>query len=245
MDVKHILRTYQAVAISIAILLFCVIALLYGVIPSFKNVGELIVSMQVLEKDNASLTNKIEILDRYDETDLKEKLGVVLSAVPGDKGLPALFGTVEEVAGQAGVTLADMNVSGGLVSTASATKQSPLEKQLGTRALPFTVTVVGGLSNMQEFITKVALVRRLMRIRAFSITFPKNDKPLTISLSLDAFYEPYITSLGGVTAVISPLSDEELSTIDTLTSFPLMASSTEAVPLSPITGTTKANPFVR
>lgn len=244
MDVKHILRTYQAVAISIAILLFCVIALLYGVIPSFKNVGELIVSMQALEKDNASLTKKLAILDRYDEADLKEKLGVVLSAVPADKGLPELFSTVEEVAGKTGVSIADMNVSGGLVSTASAAKQSPLEKQLGTRTLPFTVTVVGGLSNMQEFITKVAVVRRLMRIRAFSISFPKNDTPLTISLSLDAFYEPYITSLGSVTQEISPLSDEELNTIEKLTGFPLMATSTETVLPSPM-GTTKANPFVR
>ena len=71
--------------------------------------------------------------------------------------------------------------------------------------------------------TLAPTVRRLMRIRSFSIQFPKNDKPLTVSMVMDAFYEPSITALGGASSVISAITTAEQATIDTLALFPLLS----------------------
>lgn len=247
MDIQRIIRTYQQLAVSVAVLVFCVIAFFSGILPSFKTVRDRFIALYALGKDNEQLTQKVELLNRYEEIDLKDKLSVLFSAVPGDKSLPSLFGTVEAVANETGVTIVDMSVSGGLVASASASKQSPLEKKLGSRIVPFTVTVEGSLSNMQQFIINIPLVRRLMRIREFSITFPKNNKPLTVSFLLDAFYEPYETQLGGTGALIKPLNDDELSIIDKLTKFPLMlsANSENQSVASSSTTTVKSNPFMR
>lgn len=244
MDIQKILRTYQSLAVSLAVLIFCVIAFFGGVLPSIQKVSELFLTVQSLTEDNKGLEKKIQILDGYDEEDLRAKLAIVLSTVPGDKGLPGLFGTVEAVAGSAGVTIVDMNVVGGKVATTAATKQTKQELEVGSRILHFTTTVVGSLPAMQDFITRVPTVRRLMRIRSFAITFPKNDKPLTVSLALDAFYEPYVTSLGGAASVVSALSTSELAIIDTLSTFPLVVQTAEALP-EPTVGQIKLNPFIR
>lgn len=124
MDIKNILRTYQGIAVSIAVLVFCGIALFSGVIPSIQKVKEMFVAVSSLKEDNAKLIGKAEILESYDEQDLKQKLSLVLSAVPGNKGLPGLFSTVEKVAKTAGVTLLNMSVTGGTIASISAQKQS-------------------------------------------------------------------------------------------------------------------------
>lgn len=247
MDSQRFIRLYQGIAVSAVAIIFCIIALLGGVLPAIKKISELALTINSMNQDNASLGKKVAILESYDEVELKDKLGIVYSAVPGDKDIPGLFGTVELVAAQTGVTILDMNVSGGKVSSASAIKQTPLEKQLGTRILPFTVTIVGDFSSMQKFITLAPTVRRLMRIRSFSIQFPKSDKPLTVSMVMDAFYEPSVTALGGAGSVIASITTSEQATIDKLALFPLLSEATTigdaetAVPRVE----QKINPFVR
>ncbi len=246
MDTQRFIRLYQGIAVSVVALIFCIIAVFGGVIPSMKKIGELVLIAQSMSQDNAALEKKISILESYDETELRDKLGIVYSAVPGDKDIPGLFGTVELVAAETGVTILDMSVAGGKVSSASAIKQTPLEKQLGTRILPFTVSVVGNFPSIQKFITLAPTVRRLMRIRSFAIQFPKNDKPLTVSLIMDAFYEPSVTALGGAGLVITAITDGELATIDTLSLFPLLSQATNAHVVLPTPNSVteqKLNPF--
>lgn len=244
MDIKNILRTYQSIAISIAVLLFCITALIGGVIPSVQKVKELFISVSSLSKDNAMLKDKTELLDSYTEEDLKQKLAVVLSAVSGDKGLPSLFSTVEAVAETAGVRMVDMTVTGGIVASSSAGKQSASEKKVGSHIVPFTVTVTGTEVSIQQFIMLAPAVRRLMRIRLFSIIFSKSDQELTVTLSMDAFYEPYVSQLGGTSSVLTPLSESELAFIDTLSTFPLVGQATQAAPATAVTEQ-KLNPFSR
>lgn len=246
MDIQKLFHLYQGIGVSLAVLLFCVIAVIGGVFPSVNKLKESFVSIQALSMDNSMLEKKLSILESYDEATLKEKLAIALSAVPGDKGMPGLFGTVETVAGTAGVTILSMNVTGGSVASSSAaSKQSALEKQLGSRVLPFSVTVIGTFPSLQKFITLLPSVRRLMRIRSFSISFPKNDKPLSVTLSMDAFYEPYMTALGGTGSVVTALSDAELAVLDTLSQFPLVAQVEDASLSVSATLENKPNPFAR
>lgn len=242
MDIKYILRTYQSIAISIAVLVFCISAVIGGVIPSVQKVRELFISVSALTKDNTMLKDKTALLDSYSEEDLKQKLVVVLSAVPGDKGLPGLFSTVEAVANTAGVKITDMTVTGGSVASSSAGKQSASEKKVGSHIIPFTVSVIGTASSIQQFIMLAPTVRRLMRIRLFSILFSKSDAELTVTLSMDAFYEPYVTPLGSTSSVLTALSTSELEFIDTLSTFPLVGQVSEAAPATAVTEQ-KSNPF--
>ena len=193
------------------------------------------VAVSSLKEDNAKLIGKAEILESYDEQDLKQKLSLVLSAVPGNKGLPGLFSTVEKVAKTAGVTLLNMSVTGGTIASISAQKQSAAEQKVGSRTIPFMVTVVGTSASMQKFITLAPRVRRLMRIRSFSTLFSKNDVPITVTLSMNAFYEPFVTSLGGASSVLTALSASELALIEQLSIFPLVGHEVQTIPMTAVT----------
>lgn len=239
---SRLYRVYQNIVISGIIILVCVVGLAVGVIPAVKkNIDQAQVSRDVAAQLDM-LQRKIDVLDSLDEDVLRRNLDTVLSAVPQDKSLPTVFTVVEGVAAQAGVSLSDMHIAGvGSVASQSGS-QSALEKQLGTHVLPFTVTVQGPFASIQQFIMLTPTVRRLLRLRTFSITFPKQAEVLRVNLQMDAFYEPFPTNLGSVGTVITPLSEKEQSLVERISQFALISGVAAALP-PPSIGSGKVNPF--
>jgi hypothetical protein len=229
--------------VSVVILIFCAVGLVAGAIPAGQKIKEQYDTMKVLADTNAAMQKRLDVLNSLDEVTLRNDLATAVSAVPGDKALPSIFSTAEALAVQAGVSLLEMSLSGGgaLASASGAVKATATEKQLGTHIVPFTVTVEGSLPNIQQFIALAPAVRRLLRIRTFAITAPQGDKPLSISVEMDAFYEPFPTSVGGAGTSISPLSAAEESTLAKLGQFPLIGGETTVV--QPAAVPSKNNPF--
>lgn len=240
---SRIYKDYQHILTSAVLIIFCIIGVVAGVIPAVHTIIDQIGVSRDLAQELDTLQQKIDVLDSLDENVLRQNLQTVLSAVPGDKSLPSVFGTVEGVAAQAGVEITDMNIAGvGSVATQSGT-QTALEKQLGTRVLPFAVTIQGSFSAIQQFIFLTPSVRRLLRLRTFSMTFPKQAEVLRVSLQMDAFYEPFPTTLGKLGTVITPLSEKEQLLVDRISQFALINNeATTALP-QPALGEGKANPF--
>jgi len=114
---------------------------------------------------------------------------------------------------------------------------------LGARTVPFSVTVNGSISAVQEFITLAPNVRRLLRIRTFAIAFPPDERPLTVSIEMDAFYEPLPTSLGTAKTILPELTAADNEIIERLGNMELITQSAEALP-EPFIGQIKPNPFV-
>lgn len=237
------LRPYQNLIMSGGIILFCVVGILFAAVPSLVKVKEMIQTTVTLRQEIQALSAKQAILQNLDELSLREQLVNALSAVPAERSFPTLFETVEGVAAQTNVAIKTMSLAGGTtLATPSAAKISATEKKLGTRTVPFTVTVQGGMRDLEMFITRAPGVRRLLRIKTFSITFPKDVSPITVSVDMDAFYEPLPTSIGKTGAALPTLtaSDEEI--ITRLSQLPLITSqATEAPP--PHVGKVKSDPF--
>lgn len=233
---------YQNIAISGIIVLLSIVGVVVGVIPATQKIFDQIEASGQLAEELDTLQRKIDVLDSLDEDTLRNNLDTVLSAVPGSKSIPTLFTAVEGVAAQAGVEITDMTIAGvGSVSTQSGA-QSALEKQLGTRVMPFAVTVQGPISAIQDFIVRTPLVRRLLRLRTFAITFPKEDEVLRVNLQMDAFYEPFPNSLGSLGTVITPLSEKEQALIERVSQFELISGVAAVLP-PPSIGAGKTNPF--
>lgn len=229
--------------ISVSILLFCAIGIIFAAIPSVQKIQEFIGMMSTLKQETVMFSRKLETLNILHEDELRDQLAQVLSAVPTDRSFPTLFETVEGVGAQTGVYIRSMNITGGTtLATPSASKVSAEDKKIGTRTVPFSVTVEGSLVTLEQFITISPRVRRLLRIKSFSISFPKNESPVVISIEMDAFYEPLPISLGSAKATLSVLTDEDLAVINTLTQFPLATQQGSELP-PPLVGRVKENPF--
>ncbi len=241
--IDKLLKTYQHVIISIVLLIFCVVATFAALIPALQKMQEVYAEMQDLSSQTETLEKKLDTLTSLDEVTLRNQLTNVLSAVPGDRSFPTLFETIEGVAAQTGVGIMDVSIkAGSTLATPAASKVSEAEKKIGTRTIPFSVTINGTMPAVEQFITLVSGVRRLLRVRTFSIAFPEEARPLTVMVEMDAFYEPLPTSLGAVRAVLPTLTPEDEAVIAKLSQLPLIVQSSAALP-PPLIGKVKVNPF--
>ena len=136
-----------------------------------------------------------------------------------------------------------MHLTGGTtLATPSATKVSAADKKLGTRTVPFSVTISGSLPAVQQFIALAPKVRRLLRIRTFSIAFPRDVRPLTVAIEMDAFYEPLPTSLGTAITLLPAISAADDVIITQLGELPHITQDNGDLP-PPLIGRVKESPF--
>lgn len=238
------IKQYQSLVVSAAILVFSLVAVVFAVLPSVSTILALWEETKTIEDDVFRLEQKLAQLSALDEQQLRQQLSTVISAVPTDKSLPTVFSTVERVAETAGTSVSSMSIGGDTsLSTGSAVKLSASEKQLGTRTIPFTATVEGTLDAIQQFITTAPQIRRLLRIRTFAISFPENDRAISVTLQMDAFYQPSPAALGKSSQTLIPLTDTEQSAISRVSALPLAGGNEASLP-PPLVGQTKPNPFV-
>lgn len=236
-------RSYKNVIVSVIIILFCIAALFFAIIPAVQKTVEVVGQVHVMKTESQALQTKLTMLESLSEDTLKTQLATALSAVPADRSFSSLFDAVEGIANQAGVSLVDMSISqGATLATPSAAKVSASDKQLGTRTIPFTVTVTGSLRAIEQFITIAPTVRRLLRIRLFSLSFPKIDQPISIGLDMDGFYEPLPVVLGSDKSVLPTLTNEDSAILARLQEMPLIGEMSDSLP-PPVIGKVKENPF--
>lgn len=244
MSIDTSTRRYIRLAISVVILLFCLLAVVLAIIPAIQNIREFDADNRAIRDNIESLQNKLTVLQSIDEETIRNHLSNVLSAVPAERSFPTVFETVEGVAAKTGVTVLAMNLAGGTtLATPSVSQVSVADKKLGTRTIPFSVTVNGSINAVQDFISMIPRVRRLFRIRVFSISFPKDDRSLTVTIDMDAFYEPLPSSIGDVKNTLPRITSEDMRDINRIMELPRIVEDT-IMPL-PLTEKSKANPFAR
>lgn len=242
--IRAFIRTYQNVLISFVILVFCVVGIVAGVIPSISKIQTMYKQTQELAELSKALQQKLSVLSALDEQTLRTQLDAVISAVPSDRSLPTVFSAVEGVAAQTQVGIVAMSISGDTtLSTESAQKTTAMEKQIGTHTIPFSVSIEGPLASIRDFITLAPRVRRMLRIHTFSITFPEDNRPININIKMDAFYETSPASIGRATDALPTLSFEDAEVIEKLSSFPLANASETRLPPPAVGSSVKENPF--
>jgi len=243
-NIRLFIKTYQNLVISGVILIFCVVGVIAGVVPAAGKIREMGSSMQELSEEYTRLQAKLSILNSLDENTLRNQLGAVISAVPTDKSLPTIFSTTEAIAAQSTVSIISMNILGDTdLASGSAKKTTALEKQIGTHAIPFAVTIEGPLPAIQDFITVAPQVRRLFRVRTFAITFPQNDRPISIAVQMDAFYEPSPTDIGKSSTTLTTLTEAESGIVARVSELPLANVNETALPPPAVGAVGKENPF--
>lgn len=230
--------------ISGAILLFCAVGFISAVYPSIGKVQSLWADTAKLSDEATALQTKLTALNALDETSLRQQLTNVISAVPTDKSLPTVFSTLDGLAAQTNVSVMDMSIGGNTsLASGSASKLTPEERLIGAQTVPFSVTIQGTLPAIQQFITRAPQVRRLLRIRTFSITFPQDNRPISIALQMDAFYQPSPTAIGKTGAAIVNLTDSEQAVISKVSQLPMATGGTDMSLPPPFIGQLKFNPF--
>ncbi len=244
---KRFLKAYRGFVVASAILLFVVLGFIFGIMPAAQKVFAIRDETVTLETQTGELRKKAAILAAIDEATYKRLLADLVTAVPADQSLTSLFSTIDGLAAQTGITLTDLGLTRpGALATESARKQSVQEKQVGTNLLPFAVTITGSYDQIREFLARVVKVRRFFRVRGFNLSLvdPTN---VSVRMTMDAFYAPYLTAIGGVDTKIEELTEKDEQVIQAVTSLPLVGDAGVAPPPSEGSGSVptvlKDNPF--
>lgn len=242
---KRYLKTYKDLVVSLVILFFSLVGIVFGVLPAAKKTLSFMQELRGFSEEIVSLKQKAQVLDSLGEETLRQQFALLISAIPADKSLPTIMSTTEGISRQTSVSLVDMSISAvGPVATDAGALPSGLERQIGSRLVSFSATIEGSTYAIQQFISLTPQVRRLLHIRSFSINFSKGDQPVSVKLDVYAFYSPFPTTLGSAAKSITVLTEKEEEVINQLTQFPLVAEPVvSALPPPSVGGTPRENPF--
>lgn len=241
-DVQKLFVLYQKSIVSVAIILFAIIALFAGVIPSFKTTITLYNDNKTLEKEVSALLEKTDVLLSMSEEDLRSKLTIETSAIPSEKQIPSLLESIEAVVSRSHVSLEDMALdSSQTISSDSAKRQEKQDKSIGVPLVSFTLTVKGTYQDLRSFLHELVSVRRFFRVRFLDISF-QNEIAGQMRVGADAFYYALPTTIPAVAAKLSLLSNEDEDLLRKISVIPWVAQTVSA-PLSPTVYEPKINPF--
>ncbi|MEK7141856.1 MAG: type 4a pilus biogenesis protein PilO [Patescibacteria group bacterium] len=240
--IRRFLRIYQGFVISGVILLFGTLGLVFAVIPGVRATGDLYDSLKAVERDVGVLKGKLALLVALNEEDIRDRLILLVSAVPQEKSVPTIFSTIEGLAQQSGVSIIDLSLTspGTLASMSAAIRASASEKKIGASTLPFVLTASGTYDQIRGFVGKINAIRRIFDVTNFDISISVTG--LTqVRLSLTAFYQPLPTKVGSIQAQVTPLSQKEEAILVKIIQYPDVSQGfTES--LTPLTGG-KRDPF--
>ncbi len=246
-EIRRFFKLYQSLATSIIVLLFVLLGFAFGVVPAARRVFDIRSEMVSLASQTADLRTKAGILTAIDDETYKRILADLVTAVPPDQSLTSLFSTIDGVAAQTGITLTDLRLTKpGALASESARKQSTEEKEIGTNLLPFAATITGSYDQIREFLATVVRVRRFFRVRGFALSLvdPTN---VSVRMTMDAYYAPYLSVIGGVDSKVEGLSPKDEQTIAIVANMPIVGDQTivdpTTQPSSSVPTVPKDNPF--
>lgn len=204
---RKFIRTYQGFLAPIILGPLSLILVLFGIYPAATRTYDLFNDVASEQEAVNQLRQKIANLESMDEQTLEDQLVLSTSSIPTDKNVPSLFSTVETISSNVGTTMVDLTLTSlGSLATASAGRQIE-DKTFGAFLMPFTVQVTGTYEQMKVFLDQAVNVRRLLRVRTFSLNFLGEEARMQVQF--DALHAPLPTNLGRVDAMIQPLTQKE------------------------------------
>ncbi|MCX6793784.1 MAG: type 4a pilus biogenesis protein PilO [Candidatus Gottesmanbacteria bacterium] len=241
-QLKKIFREYQWLIISIGILLMCGFGFVLGVVPLAQKAIDLNNEYSSLSAEVNALNNKASILQTIDEDTIRSNMQTLLSAVPYDKSLPTLLGTLDGLTAKTGVSVESFSLSKpGSLATVSARSLNAGEQAVGSNILPFTINVSGTFDQIRAFLTAATSVRRFFRIRTFDVSFVNADT-VSANIAMDAFYSPIPSSIGSVSQPITALTSTDNDLIAKIAAMQLFETTSATLP-PPSAGAAKPDPF--
>lgn len=250
MKLNKLFRTYQGLIVSIGILIVSVLGIVLGVVPIVQKTIVMNTQFNSLSAEVVVLKNKVSLLESIDEGSMRNNVQTLLSAVPSDKSIPTLLWTLDGLSAKTGVAAGNFSLAKlGSLATESAKRVTADEQAVGGNIVPFSMDISGSLDQIRGFLASSVSVRRLIRIRTFTVRFAKRSTEATGSanmisanLEMDTYYSPLPTTIGSVNQPLTALTSTDDDLIAKVAQMQLMQSTSLTLP-SPSTGAVKPDPF--
>lgn len=215
-----------------------------GKIVLIPKINEVKAAREELKKQKdylIALNKKLEDLEKIDGKRLRTDFDMINLGLPSDKNVSLLFLTLEKLAYESSVSLSDINLTVGSISTSSAEKKTSGTEELGS--IPFQISVVGELENLENFLVLLSTTLPVLGINSFSLGFNPEQKEVSLGLNLSFYYQPQPKTIGKISGPLMKISVQENNLLKQIESFKSYVAITMVETPSVTVG--RENPFKR
>lgn len=150
-----------------------------------------------LVDQNKFLDVKAQELQSYDIQDLQKKVNISLTALPSDQDYAEVINILENLVDTAGFNLVSLSFGSG--------KQT----ENGRSLFSVRLEAIGPKSALNSLLTNIESSYRPMKVSSFDINSSGSGDTLNAIISIDIFFQPLPSSLGGVNSPVPKFTDKD------------------------------------
>lgn len=204
----------------------CVIISVLVIYPQIGEYFKVKDNITILKSRISTLNNKTKELQAIDEVGRKKDLSVALTILPTDRDVPKSMSILQALITKSNLILDQTSYSAGT-------------KDQGKDGFMFTVSVVGSLPSLRNFMNELQNGSNIFKIESIDLDFQEASSLATVSMPLATFYESAPNIQATLDQPVSTISDKDEELITKLTNVVnqfniASAASSSAVPLGKI-----------
>ncbi|MDO8573987.1 MAG: type 4a pilus biogenesis protein PilO [Candidatus Daviesbacteria bacterium] len=147
---------------------------------------------------------KVVALESYDGTDLANKVGFVLNALPAEKDYGNILTLLSQLVSQSGFSIASINVGN------SSGKVGNLD------TFEVKLDIIGVQALLQTLLSNIESSPRLIRVKSIDVSSNQGKGNIAVSLALQVLYAALPQNFGAPDSPLPQLSQSDESLISTL-----------------------------
>lgn len=186
------------------------------------------------KRELAQLTQKVAILEGYDQNELQARTDQVNKVLPREKDGPLILATIRSLVSDYNLELSSLTVDVGEIATESA---EPKRKEELLPSMTVQLSVAGELENLYDFFETIESTAPLMKIETASIA--REGSTAESKIQLFTYYLAEPKDIGKVGRQIVPITSEEEEVYQKLSRYQPASVGTKL----PYIGSGKENPF--
>lgn len=192
---KYRIYIFPAVVVfsSLFLIIFVIFPQMVKLLDNQKAIGE-------LTNKSKFLDTKVAALESYNNEDLSQKVGFVLSSLPADRDFGYILGLLQQVVSQAGYTVNTVSFS------------SAIGKVGSSSSYEVKMEINGSKIKFQSLLNNLENLPRLVKVSSIDISTNQLTQTLDIALIVQVLYSPIPQSFGSVDSPLPQISqkDQEL-----------------------------------
>lgn len=229
MKVKEIYYKYNIFLIPVIVGIVCVGILVFVVMPQTLDYFKERTKIEELFNKIGMLNSKTEELKSVDEEAMKKDLVVALTVLPADRDVPQAMNVLQGLINRSNLVLKSTAYSAGTKNT-------------GKNGFSFTISVVGSLSSIKNFISELQNSARVFKVESVELNFQGTGSLVEATMPLTVFYEPAPKTLITTDSIVPKINDSDQELITNL-SKSIYQTETQSTVSAASVPLGKSNPF--
>jgi len=228
------LSKYQSYLFPGVVVILILVSAMSILKPKLNDLLETRGGLAKQKQELAQLTQKVALLEGYDQNELNARINQILKVLPTEKDGPLILATVRSLVADYDLELDTLNVEVGEIATESA---KPKRKEEVLPSLSIKLSVTGSLDNLYDFLEAVESTTPLMMVETATIS--REGTTIESSIQLSAYYLAAPKDIGKVGRQITLITSEEEEVYQKLSRYQPPSVGTSL----PYVGSGKENPF--